>query len=406
MILLFLDWFLRAEIFMPPQAPLYYTLNRTVKKTPPPASAASAAPALDAVRAAVARGGGWIPFDRFLDVILHDPRCGFYGAGRVEFGVDGDFATAPVLSPLFAECVAAQAADILRETGGGVLEVGAGDGRFARDLAGALARDGIAATHEILETSPALRARQQALLRGAKGDFRWRETLPEQFAGVIFANETLDAVPFRLFFRRKGEWLERGVAWSGRVPVFADRPAAPDAATARLNETGLPDESVAEVNLRAEALVRSLAEKISRGILLMADYGHGRGALYHPDRANGTLMCHRAGRADDNPLESPGAKDVTAQVDFTAMADAGMSGGCELLGFAAQARFLVNCGILESITAKRGESADADYARLSSGAHKLLAPHEMGDIVKFIAWGKGVSVPLRGFATGDIRHKL
>ena len=366
-----------------------------------------------AVRAAVSQGGGWIPFDRFMDVALHDPLCGYYGAGTVRFGADGDFATAPVLSPLFAECVAAQVRDVLSATGGGVLELGAGDGRFALGLCRALARDGDAPEYEILETSPALRARQDARLRDSGFRFRWRESLPEKFAGVMFANETLDSVPFRLFSRQGGKWLERGVACSGAEFVFADREAGTrgaqgggDAAMARLDKTALPDGATAEVNLRAEALVRSLAEKITKGILLVADYGRGRGGLYHPDRACGTMMCHRAGRADSNPLESVGAKDITAQVDFTAMADAGMSGGCALLGFATQERFLVNCGILKALSARGGAAGSSEYARLAAGAHKLLAPHEMGEIVKFIAWGKGVSAPLRGFAAGDIRHKL
>ena len=372
---------------------------------PPPES--SSAPALAAVRAAVSQNGGWIPFDRFLDIALHDPRRGYYGAGRVRFGPDGDFATAPALSPLFAECVGAQIRDVLRETGGGVLELGAGDGLFALQVSRVLARDGRVPDYEILETSPALRARQRARLRDSPASFRWRESLPEKFFGVVFANETLDAVPFRMFFRKNGRWLERGVGRSGPDLVFADREAADgDPAAARLEKTALPEGAAAEVNLRAEALVRSLAERIAGGILLAADYGHGRAALYHPDRAGGTMMCHRAGKSDSNPLEFAGAKDITAQVDFTAMADAGMSGGCELLGFAAQERFLVNCGILEALSARAERAESPEYAKLASGAHKILAPHEMGDIVKFIAWGRGVSAPLRGFAAGDIRHKL
>ena len=393
--------------FPAPAAIIQLISPKREKKMTPPKSAPTPAPALAAVCAAVARGGGWLPFDRFLDLALHDPRRGFYGAGRVRFGPDGDFATAPALSPLFAECVAAQIRDILRQTGGGVLEVGAGDGRLALDLCRVLARDGDPPEYEILETSPALRARQESRLRDSGFRFRWRESLPEKFSGVVFANETLDAIPFRMFFRQNGEWLERGVALAEADLIFSDRKTeSRDAAVARLDETGLPDGSVAEVNLRAEALVRTLAEKIAAGILLVADYGCGRGALYHPDRAAGTMMCHRAGRVDSDPLESVGAKDITAQVDFTAMADAGISGGCGLLGFATQERFLVNCGILQALSTRADAAENAAYARLASGAHKILAPHEMGDLVKFIAWGKGVATPLRGFAAGDIRHKL
>ena len=389
----------------------------------PPPSPPPSAPALAAVCDALRRNNGWLPFDRYLDIVLHDPACGYYGAGTVRFGPGGDFATAPSLSPLFAECVAAQVADVLRETGGGVLELGAGDGRFAAELSAALARNDAPHSYDILETSAALRERQKKnLLRESSPDspaspalFRWRETLPETFSGVVFANETLDAIPFRMFFRKDGRWLERGIALCESALVFADREVGDnnndgdngdnDEAIARLNETDLPDGSVAEVNLRAEALVRTLARALAKGMLLIADYGHGRAALYSPDRTDGTLMCYRAGMSDANPLERPGAKDITAHLDFTALADAGMSGGCALSGFATQSRFLMNCGALEWLESRSGLSS-LEYAKLTSGAHKLLAPQEMGDIAKFIAWKKNVTVPFRGFAQGDIRHKL
>ena len=373
------------------------------------ASGTSDAPALGAVCGAVKRAGGWIPFDEYLGIVLHDPQCGFYGAGRVRFGVGGDFATAPNLSPLFAECVAAQIGDVLRETGGGVLELGAGDGGLAAELARAMGRDGPAPKYEILETSAALRERQRECLRESGGNFHWRETLPESFCGVVFANETLDAIPFRLFTLRNGKWMERGVVVSEDSETglgFADRDAVADAAVERLRETDLPEGCVVEVNPRAEALVRSLAERIARGGLLIADYGCGRGALYHPVRAGGTMMCCRNGRSDSLPLECPGAKDITAHVDFTAMAEAGMGGGCDLIGFATQERFLVNCGVLELLAERRERLGDADYAAAAAGAHKILGAQEMGEIVKFMSWGRGVSMPLRGFEEGDLRHRL
>ena len=204
----------------------------------PDAADSDQGPAFSAVCAAISENGGWLAFDRFLDIALHDPHCGYYGAGHVRLGVDGDFATAPLLSPLFAGCVAAQIRDVLRETGGGVLELGAGDGRLARDISRILSPEGILPQYEILETSPALRARQQTELRGEPGNFCWRDTLPEKFCGAVFANETLDAIPFRLFVRREGKWLERGVALGEGGLIFCDRQTPPDLATARLDETG------------------------------------------------------------------------------------------------------------------------------------------------------------------------
>lgn len=360
------------------------------------------APAFAAVAAAITDAGGWIPFDRYLEIALHDPRAGFYGGGRARFGAGGDFITAPDISPLFAEMLAAQTAQILRHTAGDVLELGAGDGRLSAALAGLLR--GKIRRHYILETSAALRARQQKTLDGE--NVEWLSSLPESFCGAIVANEVLDATPFSLYAKQDGEWRTRGVICENGALQWRDRPAGKDEReiVRRLEKMNLPDGYLTEANPRAEALTKTLCETLHEGALLISDYGFGRAELYHPQRAAGTMMCHRAQRADADPLESPGDKDITAHLDFTAVAEAGAAGGATLAGYATQARFLLNCGIAGKMENAARTLGQLEYAKLAAGAQKLLSPHEMGELFKFIAFVKGGVSPLLGFAEDDRRR--
>lgn len=360
----------------------------------------SDAPALGACRRAVACAGGWIPFDRYMDIALHAPEVGFYGGGRVRFGISGDFVTAPHVSPLFASALARQAAQF----GGAVLELGAGDGALASGMLAALDADGIAADYRILETSAALRARQRERLRDMPAT--WVDEIPADFCGLILMCEVLDAVPFKLFAKRAGAWRERGVRVRDGSLEWEERSGEENEALERLTPLDLPDGYQAEVSPRAEALAATLCGNLKEGAVLVCDYGFGRAEYYHPQRGCGTLMCHRAGRADSDPLESPGDKDITAHVDFTAIAVAGAEGGASLAGYTSQAHFLVNCGIAGALEeASRRESA-ADYAALAAGAHKLLEPHEMGELFKFMLLAKGEIPPPCGFAEGDRRRQL
>lgn len=359
------------------------------------------APAFSAVAAAIARAGGWIPFDRYLEIALHDPRAGFYGSGRARFGADGDFITAPDISPLFAEMLAVQAAEVLRKTGGDFLELGAGNGNLSASLARLLR--GKIRRHYILETSAALRSRQEENLRDEK--ISWLSSLPESFCGIVIANEVLDAVPFCLHQKENGEWRARGVAITDGVLCWQNHRAEKDEIIRRLEEMNLSDGYIAETNPRAEALTKTLCEMLQRGAILISDYGFGRGEFYHPQRAAGTMMCHRAQRADCAPLESPGDKDITAHLDFTAIADAGIAGGATLGGYATQARFLLNCGIAQKLEKESRERNAIEYAKLAAGAQKLLAPQETGELFKFIAFMKDIP-PLLAFSEADQRRRL
>lgn len=360
----------------------------------PEADALAASAALQArMRAELRAQGGWIGFARYMELALYEPGLGYYAGGATRLGAAGDFATAPELGTLFARTLARQVAQIL-QPGEAILEFGAGSGALAAALIAELAPE----KYLILETSPALRARQEARL-GARA--RWIERLPEKFRGVMLANEVADAMPVHALAWRASGVMERGV--DERL-AWAERPATGELlAAARRLEVPIPYES--EIGLVSRAWIRLLAARLERGALLVADYGFPQREYYHPQRAAGTLMCHYRHRAHGDPFFHPGLQDITAHVDFTALAQAAREGGLDVLGYANQAQFLVNCGITQVL--EEEDAADAArYAPRAAEAQTLLSPAEMGELFKVLAVGRGVSRPLLGFASGDRSHTL
>lgn len=360
----------------------------------PEADARAASARLAArIRDEIARGGGWIPFVRYMELALHAPGLGYYAGGAGKFGAGGDFATAPEMGTLFARTLARQVAALLGP-GEAILELGAGSGALAAALLDALGP----ARYLILETSGELAARQRARL-GAHAE--WIERLPERFRGVVIANEVADALPVHALAWRREGIMERGVnadfAWEER-PAHGELLEA-----ARALQVSPPYES--EIGLVARAWMRLLAARLERGAILVADYGFPEREYYHPQRGGGTLMCHYRHRAHADPFFLPGLQDITAHVDFTALARAAHAGGLEVLGYCNQAQFLVNCGITGLLEAEDASEA-ARYARLAAEAQKLLSPAEMGEIFKVLAVGKGVARPLLGFANGERSHTL
>jgi SAM-dependent MidA family methyltransferase len=357
------------------------------------------------IRAEIAAAGGWIGFDRYMELALYAPGLGYYAAGARKFGPadkGGDFVTAPEISPLFAQALAAQVAQVLELTAAHIVEFGAGTGRLARGLLAALDARGVAVhRYDVVELSAELRERQRALIGDAR--VRWLDAPPEAVSGVIVANEVLDVMPVRLFAREGGALRERGVALRDGSLAFATRPADPTfaAAVAEIEaEVGpLADGYGSELGLVARGWMRSAARWLARGALLAIDYGFPRRECYHPQRLMGTLMCHHRHHAHTDPLWLPGLNDITAHVDFTAMAQAAHEGGLDVLGFTSQAHFLLNCGLLDLLQHERTpQSANA--------AHRLISEAEMGELVKVLAVGRGVGVPLLGFARGDRTHTL
>jgi SAM-dependent MidA family methyltransferase len=320
--------------------------------------------------------------------------------------------TAPELTPLFGRALARLLADVLSKVPGAeVIELGPGTGRLAADLLAALsARETLPSRYLLLEVSPDLRKRQRAHLEAQVPDLlarvEWIDVLPQHWRGVVVANEVLDAVPPHIVARRNGTWFERGVTHDEGQLCFADRPLAKDALRDAATRC-FPAEGdyASEINPAAQALVRSLAQRCDAGALLLIDYGFPATEYYHAQRSSGTLMAHYRHRSLDDLFFLPGLTDLTAHVDFSAMARAGASGGLTVGGYATQAHFLVNCGVLDELAAC-GAIQSAAYLREASAVQKLLSPAEMGELFKVLVLLRGIDGDLVGFRDGDRGHRL
>ncbi len=382
---------------------------------PAPSSEASAhsRSLVTAIAGEIAARGGWIPFSRFMDMLLYQPGLGYYSAGARKFGVAGDFVTAPEMSACFGRALARQCADLLAVSAPQLLEVGAGSGRLAADLLGELERlDALPAHYDILDLSADLRERQQATLAAAVPHLlsrvRWLDRLPARFSGVVIGNELLDAMPADVVAWRENGICERGVSVDPDGSFTWNERPANGALLAAAEEIGrqcqLPPGYESEISLAARAWTSEWGHRLERGVLLLIDYGFPRREFYHQQRGRGTLMCHYRHHAHPDPFYLPGLQDVTVHVDFTAIIAAADAAGLDLLGYASQGQFLLNCGILDLLAAETpGTPA---YIRAASAINKLLMPHEMGELFKVIAIGRGIEWPLRGFASGDQSRRL
>ncbi len=364
--------------------------------------------------------GGWISFAVFMDQALYAPGLGYYAAGAQKFGSEGDFVTAPEMTPLFGRTVARQVAQVLEQVGGDVVELGAGSGLLAVDILGELERLGcLPARYRILEPSAELAQRQKQRighrLPAMIERVEWLDSLDilkpsaPGFRGVVIANEVLDAMPVHILVWRREGIFERGVALEDDALVWQERPAGIplQAAAGRIGAVAanLDLPYVSEVSPATTALVSSLAHGFDRGAMLLIDYGFPRAEYYHPQRSSGTLMCHYRHRAHDDALFLPGLQDITAHVDFTALAEAGADAGCRIAGYTTQAQFLVNCGITELLAGTPAEDVAA-YLPQATAVQKLLSPAEMGELFKVLALSRGIEVPLLGFAEGDRSGRL
>ncbi len=353
--------------------------------------------------------GGWIGFARFMELALYAPGLGYYVAGATKLGGDGDFVTAPEISPLFGRTLARQIAQLLERRADSVLELGAGSGTMAADVLGELQNiDCPPRRYLILETSPQLADRQRRMLEqrlpALQERIEWISALPEIFDGVVIANEVLDALPVHLVAWRKNGVFERGVSWQDGF-VWSERLLLRGALRDVAETIGAEADYFSEISLMAPALVRSLSAVLRKGALLLIDYGFGRREYYHPQRSQGTLMCHYRHRAHGDPFFLPGLQDLTAHVDFTAIAEAGIDAGMDMLGYTTQAQFLVNSGITQLLEQHSADAATSRFA-LTAGAQKLLSPAEMGELFKVIALGRRIDDPLIGFASGDKSRML
>ncbi|MEO6922032.1 MAG: SAM-dependent methyltransferase [Collimonas sp.] len=360
---------------------------------------------------------GWISFARYMELLLYAPDLGYYSGGAAKLGKDGDFTTAPEITPLFGATLAHLATELLISSPAlqpQILEFGAGSGQLAFDILSELAAGSDKQTslqaYFIIELSAELRARQQLKLREFP-QVQWLDRLPEAFSGVVLGNEVLDAMPVELVvLGEQGQgWQQRGVGLTGDDDqfVYIDRPADP-ALIAQIPEADtLTPGHLTEVHPVAIGFMHSLAAMLKAGqggVAIFFDYGFPAAEYYLQQRDQGTLMCHYRHHAHPDPFYMPGLQDVTAHVDFTAMAVAALDSGLELLGYSSQAAFLLEAGIGELLLRTPPENA-LQYLPQANAMQKLVSPAEMGELFKVLVVGAGAELPER-FSRHDRSHRL
>lgn len=368
---------------------------------------------VEAIRHMIRQQGDAISFEQYMQAALYLPELGYYRCGTQKFGAGGDFVTAPEISVRFAQCLARFAV----QTGlaDSVLEVGAGSGALAANILNELQQqDATPAHYYILELSAELRARQrETILRVAPELLErvsWLDSLPSQFRGVVLANELLDAMPVRRFVLKDGSSFEQYVAWCDGLFCYQDRPVTDPRLQQRIEELKLQtsmaeaDSYLSEINFMAEDWIHTLAEHLQQAVVLLIDYGYPRNAYYHAQRHMGTLMCHYQHRAHPDPLILSGLQDITAYVDFTAMADAALAAGMEVCGFATQAHFLMNQGLLDNIDFTT--ASVSEQVKTATEIKRLTLPNEMGEHFKVMALSKNHDAIVPGFDMFDLRHLL
>jgi len=368
------------------------------------------------VRAAIDAAGGSISFADYMDLALFAPELGYYSAGTVRFGADGDFVTAPESSALFARCVARQTGEALAALGGGdVYEVGAGSGALAVDLLDGLAEAGqLPGCYRIVERSPGLREHQRSRLESGDGALfervEWCDELPGGIRGVVIGNEVLDAMPAHRFRVQAGTLNECRVASHGEGFHWVEADCAGSVlaqhAESVLGTLGhaLPDGYTSELAPARQDFISRLGECLEQGVALLFDYGYARDEYYHPQRSSGTLRCFHRHRAHEDPLILLGLQDISVHVDFTAIAEAALAGGLDVAGFTTQAEFLLATGLLDAC--RDVDPASRRHAELTARIKRLTLPSQMGEAVKVMALARDFDGALTGFSGRDLRGRL
>ncbi len=385
-----------------------FTTIRAMSLPEPSADALIASRALEhLIREAIRANDDWIPFSRYMDLALYARGLGYYAGGSAKLGKDGDFTTAPEITPLFGGTLGLFAAELFAGRPLQLLEFGAGTGKLAADLLQALAQRGVeVANYQIVELSAELRARQQQALAGFP-EVQWLDAPPAAFGGLVIANEVLDAMPVPLLVRQGGRWLERGVTIAGEALVFADRECSQTLAGQIPDAKELPDGYVTEVHPQQSGFVRMLADLLKAGdggMAVLIDYGFPAREYYLPQRAQGTLMCHYRHHAHGDPFYLPGLQDITAHVDFTELARAAMDAGLEVAAYLSQAAFLLSAGLPALLQVESPEDAK-HWLPMANAVQKLTSPAEMGELFKVLLLSHGLALPAR-VVQQDRSHRL
>ncbi|WP_293776891.1 class I SAM-dependent methyltransferase [uncultured Oxalicibacterium sp.] len=360
----------------------------------------------------IRRHDGWISFARYMELALYAPDLGYYSGGAVKLGKDGDFTTAPEMTSLFGETIAHAADDLMRQSDAHILEFGAGTGKLAADILTECAAAGITVErYSIVELSGELRARQQQTLAEFP-QVTWLDAFPQAFSGVVVGNEVLDAMPVSLVVKQGGQWLERGVILNEGRFDYADRPCAPELIEQIPDADLLGDGYLTEVHPVAIGFMGTLASMLAAGheqngkggAAILFDYGFPNAEYYLDQRNQGTLMCHYRHHSHPDPFYLPGLQDITAHVDFTAMAYAAVRNGLEMLGYMSQAGFLMTAGIADRLLQTSPEDVQR-YLPKANAVQKLTSPAEMGELFKVLVVGKDVTLPDR-FDLADQSRRL
>ncbi len=386
----------QENFFAARRGPTGFSTIRDMSLPQPSAAAADASRALEhLIRKSIRANDGWIPFSRYMELSLYAPDLGYYAGGSVKLGKDGDFTTAPEITPLFGATLARFAAELFDGQPLHLLEFGAGTGKLADDVLTALAARGLAVgSYQIVELSAELRARQQQRL-AVHPQLSWLDGPPSVFSGLVIGNEVLDAMPVPLLIKQGGQWMERGVALDGERFVFADRECPPRWIDQIPDSAQLPDGYLTEIHPQQSAFVRMIGQMLASGqggAALLIDYGFPAHEYYLPQRSQGTLMCHYRHHAHPDPFYLPGLQDITAHVDFTEMARAAISADLQVGAYMSQAAFLLSAGLSELLQQQPADDP-AVWLPMTNAVQKLTSPAEMGELFKVLLLTRGVNLP-------------
>ena len=391
--------------------------NKTLQLPVPDADAiAHSHKLVEVITEEMHRQGGQITFEHYMSMVLYHPGLGYYASGSQKFGAGGDFVTAPQISSLFSWCLARQCCEILNalpaDENRSILEFGAGTGIMAADILLELEKLGaLPDRYYILEVSADLRQRQQTTLENKANHLidsvDWLDRLPDQgFSGVVLANEVLDAMPVHRFYKKSQLLGEYYVAWQDSKFVWREGGFSNDSVEKKVRERAksLPEVYLSEINLAADAWISAIGEQLRNAVVLIIDYGFPRDEYYHPQRNQGSLMCHYRHHSHEDPFLYPGLQDITAHVDFSAVAEAADAAGLHIIGYTNQAFFLLGNKVDSYLGGM--DSSSPEYLKLAQQLKTLTMPGEMGELFKVIALGRNFNRNLQGFALKDDRYRL
>lgn len=394
-----------------------YQSSRESKDLPVPADVAQqhSEKLIAMIKNEIEQNNGAISFQRYMELALYAPGLGYYAAGSAKLGDEGDFVTAPEISALFSQALGNAILPVIKQDEV-ILEVGAGRGRMAADILLYLKQQNkLPKEYWILELSADLRQRQKQTIEEIAPELidkvKWLNELPESFSGVVLANELLDAMPVQLFQKKENDINEVNVVWRNERFSFQLKSSFDERLIVRTKEiesqlgVDFTAGYISEINFAAEDWIKSIAEQLQSGVVILIDYGFPRHEYYHEQRGQGTLMCHYRHRSHPDAFVYPGLQDITAHVDFTAMADAALEAGMKVIGYTNQVSFLMGAGLAE-LAALDKEPDVKKQMDIAGQIKKLTLPHEMGELFKVIGFSKNCDVPLPAFEFRDLREYL